>query len=146
MAVCCRFGKCSIGDSMMENLSDCIQNLHSKIKSTLDRAREARTVDSERFFSKDYSILGKTIGHYADCFKSLGIKTKAEFMKVIGKNFNSSKVKDAVLELETVEEEWAEFLGESEEMLGLASESSKLLKIGDKINLDYQLMNARTHE
>jgi len=69
-----------------------------------------------------------------------------EFKNIIGKNFKAPKVKDAVLELETVEEEWAEFLAESEKMMDLSKESTALTKLGDKVNLDYQLMDARTQK
>ena len=130
----------------MESLSDVIAKLCSDIKLTLDRARRARSQHKEKFFSKDYSILGKTIGHYAHCFKSLGIKTNTEFKNIIGKNFKAPKVRDAVLELEAVEDEWTEFLAESEEMMGMSKESAALTKLGDKINLDYQLVDARTQK
>jgi len=130
----------------MESLSDVISKLYTDIELTLERARKARSQHKEKFFSKDYSILGKTIGHYAHCFKALGIKTYMEFKNIIGKNFKAPKVKDAVLELETVEEEWAEFLAESEKMMDLSKESTALTKLGDKVNLDYQLMDARTQK
>ena len=130
----------------MESLIDVVDKLQTEIKCTLNRARIARDQERDRFFSKDFSILGKTIGHYADCFKSLDIKSNAEFTNIIGKNFRAPKVRDTVLELETVVEEWGEFLGECEKMLGMNSESSMLIKIGDKIDLDYQLMDARTHK
>ena len=130
----------------MENLVDTVGKLQAKIKSILNTARTARSLDRDKFFSKDFTILGKTIGHYADCFKSLGIKTNAEFMNIIGKNFRAPTVRDTVLELEDVVEEWGEFLEECEKILGMKGESSRLIEIGEKINLDYQLMDARTHK
>ena len=130
----------------MEILIGAVNKLSTGIRSTLEKARNSRDLNKEAFFSKDYVILGKAISLYANCFKSLGIKANKEFKNVIGKSYSAPAVRDAVEKLENVEEEWVEFLDENEKMLERINKATTLIKIGDNINLNHQLMDARSEK
>lgn len=132
----------------MQTVAAAIQELHTKIRGTLERAKNSYLHNKDQFFSNEYSILGKTISHYAACFKSLGVKSNSEFKSLLGQNFAHSNVRIAVEELETVHEDWAQFLNENEDYLNkmVRSGAEKLIKVGDILCLDQILIDARTEQ
>ena len=65
----------------MDEFITSVGTLSESINRTLSRAKELRSSSSESFFANDFGILKNAITDYADCYESLGIKTKQEFDK-----------------------------------------------------------------
>ncbi len=129
----------------MEQLAVSLKDLSANMAKTLEDARRLRKESKDSFFERDYSVLGKAISHYANCFESLGLKTKSELDEVIGQHFRYSTVQDSVEELAGVEEDWEEFLVENDSIMNqsLDEENENLLKIDDVLETDIELVDAR---
>ena len=129
----------------MENVTVSIKKLVESIQETLSKAKELRSSSEESFFCDDFGILGKSIGHYADCFKQLGIKTKAEFDGIIGQYYTKRDVQTAVEDMNEVEDEWETFLEECDCLMnkGIKEDRNRLVK-GDKLHLKDKLVDARS--
>lgn len=130
----------------MADLVAVVQKLNLDIRSTLLKAKNSLWKCRAQFFSKDYSILGKSIGHYADCFKALGIKSNSDFEKLIARNYLDGKVQGAAEELHEIQDDWTEFLDQCDKFLNERdnTQSKKAIKIdGDSIKTDQTLIDAR---
>lgn len=129
----------------MENVTVSIKKLIGSIQETLNKAKELRSSSEESFFIDDFGILGKSIGHYADCFKQLGIKTKGEFDGIIGRYYAKRDIQTAVEDLNEMEDEWGKFLEDCDRLMNKCiKEDRNQLVNGDKLNLEDKLVDARS--
>ena len=130
----------------MDEFITSVGTLSESINRTLSRAKELRSSSSESFFANDFGILKNAITDYADCYESLGIKTKQEFDKTVGRFYQSNDVQDAMERLEITEQQWAEFLDENDQMMnvGIQDNSRSFLKVGESLETGFELTDART--
>ena len=79
---------------------------------------------------------------YNSVFQKHGVTTKEEFERLIRKHFRHSEIRSLHDDIVDNEEEWDTLLRELDKLI--ASETDKVLKVGDKAPVDMELTDART--
>ena len=112
-------------DSEAELLVASLKSLVESYKTALEKStadyRQKTDLNNFLAYYNDYSHgilkLGAPIYVYADCMKSVGVKTWAEFEQVCAKYEQNSEVKDALSKFREQEANYNKFLAEIEEDL-----------------------------
>jgi len=128
-----------------DNIGHEVFSTCTAIEKLLTEAKEKSKDLSTFIETKLGPSFGPAIGIYANLFKALGVKDRAEFERKIMLSIRHSSVEESYDNLLSVESSWNKFLTAVDaELHGPAVTAAATA--GQKIQADIQLTNARTGE
>jgi len=133
------------------NVGAVCDSLDSVISTIEDTITEARGYISkgtaDKFVSERIGCLAEVIECYGSEMKKLGITKREELDNFMKQNFSSSdKIFKKKKELDKAEKNWHSFLKEVDTELTGYGSSPHLVKVGDELDLDSDLIDLDTGE